>query len=227
MVAGQVEGACVQFEQFGRRIAAVLVAASLCVLQSPLSAAADPAEERARAEFKRGSTAYDLGRFEEARQAYETAYELKPLPGFLYNIGQCYRQLGNYERAIFFYKRFLSLAPAAREVAVARTLIQECESKLAEQQKLKREQAEQLRQQQETERARLALAAASHPAWQPTASSNSRPGAADETIVYRQWWFWTGLGVAAVAVAAAGGTTVYFLTRPQPTPTTLGTLDVR
>jgi len=182
--------------------------------------AADPVEEKARAEFKRGSTAYDLGRFEEARQAYEAAYELKPLPGFLFNIGQCYRQLGNYERAVFFYKRYLNLTPSAKDAATVNKLIQDCEAKLAEQQKQKEEAAARQRQFDE-EKARLALAAASRPA-----GSSSAPVREGNSLL-GQWWFWTGIGAAALVVAAAGGTTAYVLTRPQPTPVTLGTIDAR
>jgi hypothetical protein len=41
--------------------------------------------------------------------------------------------------------------------------------------------------------------------------------------VYKKWWFWTGLG----AVAAAGGTTAYILTREKGAPsTTLGDISI-
>ena len=36
---------------------------------------------------------------------YTAAHDAKPLPALLFNIAQCHRQLGNHERALFFYRR--------------------------------------------------------------------------------------------------------------------------
>ena len=69
--------------------------------------AARTADRPARVLFERAEAKFDLGSFEAALADYQAAYELEPLPGFLFNIGQCYRNLGDYERARFFYRRFL------------------------------------------------------------------------------------------------------------------------
>jgi len=201
--------------------AAVIVAAVLATSIAAPLAAAESAEQQARADSNRAKVAYDLGRFEEALQAYSEAYEHKPLPGFLFNIAQCHKQLGNCERANFFYRRYLTVAPSVKDPAAVEKLIQECEAKLAEQQRLKDEQAALLKQQQEAERARLALAAASQ------AASSAPAVAQEDPPVYQQWWFWTSIGVAAVVVAAGAGTTALVLSQPATTPPTLGSVDLR
>src|ERR1043166_7119326 len=68
-------------------------------------AVADTAED----EFNKGNTAYNLGKFDEAVEHFKKAYEAQPLPEFLYNIAQSYRQAGNCKQALYFYKRFRSL----------------------------------------------------------------------------------------------------------------------
>ncbi len=197
-------------------------ALALALVHVGTARAADPAEERARAEFKKGKTAYDLGRFEDALTAYSAAYELKPLPAFLFNMAQCHKQLGRWERAVFFYKRYLDLAPTARDAGTARKLLQESEARLAEQRRKEDEEAQAKRL--EEQKAREVMA------------TQPRPGEAgllpppppqlpqeESHPVYKQWWFWTGVAV----VAAGAGAAAYFTTRPQPSVTSLGTINAR
>lgn len=68
------------------------------------------AEKRATDLWKKGTTQYDLRNFKEAIELYKKGYEEAPAPFFLYNIAQAYRQLGDCNNAIFFYKRYLSQA---------------------------------------------------------------------------------------------------------------------
>jgi len=65
---------------------------------------------QAREKFTQGNEAYARGEFREALDAFDAAYRLAPLPGFLFNVAQCRRQLGSYERAAHFYRRYLSLS---------------------------------------------------------------------------------------------------------------------
>lgn len=69
--------------------------------------------ETAQAHFDRGAKLYNLGHFQEAIADFEKAYDLDPSPIFLFNIAQSHRQLGNKERALFFYRRYLEQAPRA------------------------------------------------------------------------------------------------------------------
>jgi tetratricopeptide (TPR) repeat protein len=72
-------------------------------------------ENSARVLFQRAEVKFNLGNFEAAAADYQAAYELDQRPAFLFNIGQCYRNLGNYERARFFYGRFLAADPRTPE----------------------------------------------------------------------------------------------------------------
>ena len=67
----------------------------------------------AKTQFEAGQLAYDLGRFDEAQASFERAYAARPLPAFLFNIGQCHFQAQRYDRALFFYEHFLELEPRA------------------------------------------------------------------------------------------------------------------
>jgi tetratricopeptide (TPR) repeat protein len=130
----------------------------------------DPATRAARRHFERGEKLFALGKFDDALEEYQTAFDAKPLPGFLYNIGQCYRNLADYEQAIFSFKKYLKLEPDASNREAVERLIEELEGKKAQgdSQKFGR---------------------------QPTRDTD-KP-------VYKRWWFWTGLGVAAVGGSAA------------------------
>ncbi|MFL5305756.1 MAG: tetratricopeptide repeat protein [Polyangia bacterium] len=69
--------------------------------------------DTAQAHFDRGAKLYNLGHFQDAIGDFEKAYDLDPSPIFLFNIAQSHRQLGNKERALFFYRRYLEQAPKA------------------------------------------------------------------------------------------------------------------
>jgi len=135
----------------------------------------DPATRAARRHFERGEKLFALGKFDDALEEYQTAFDAKPLPGFLYNIGQCYRNLGDYDQAIFSFKKYLKLEPEASNKEAVERLIEELEEKKA---------------QGESEK------------------FVRKPKKQDKPI-YKKWWFWTGLGVAAVggtaAIYASGG----------------------
>jgi len=91
---------------------ATLVALAVWLVASASSAQA-PGGDTAQAHFDRGAKLYNLGHFQEAIPQFEKAYELDPSPIFLFNIAQSHRQLGNTERALFFYRRYLEQAPNA------------------------------------------------------------------------------------------------------------------
>ena len=48
----------------------------------------------AKRHYERGEKLFALGKFSDALDEYQKAFDAKPLPGFLFNIGQCYRNLG-------------------------------------------------------------------------------------------------------------------------------------
>ncbi len=96
-----------------------------------------PANEAAETQFEQGVKRYNLGRFAEAITAFERAYDADPAPILLFNIAQSHRQMGNKERALFFYRRYVEQAPDApnrteveqRMKDLAQSLEQEKDSK--------------------------------------------------------------------------------------------------
>jgi hypothetical protein len=71
------------------------------------------AKQEAKARFVSGQSHYNLNEFPEALVDFKEAYRLFPDPVFLYNLGQCERQLGHNEEAIRFYRSFLREQPKA------------------------------------------------------------------------------------------------------------------
>ncbi|NMO23285.1 tetratricopeptide repeat protein [Pyxidicoccus fallax] len=165
------------------------------------TAAQEDPKAAARELFDSSQREYDLGNFEEALNGYSEAYRLVPEPALLFNIGQCHRQLGQYERAAFFYRRYLALEPDSPDAPVVRELIATVEAKQAEQ-----ERAEAAK--------RLEASLAPRPA--QTESKSSGPG------LLRNRWFWVGVGI----VAAGAATTTVLLTRSSEPRANLGTVTV-
>ena len=115
-------------------IARLLLLVMVCLavtVPSRSASADDPATRAARRHFERGEKLFALGKFDEALEEYQSAFDAKPLPGFLYNIGQCYRNLGDLEQAIFSFKKYLKLDPEAQNKESVEQLITELEEKKA------------------------------------------------------------------------------------------------
>lgn len=170
----------------------------------PHESVTTPASE-ARASYREGETQYKLGRFEDALTAFSRAYEINPIPGFLFNIGQCHFNLKNYERAIFFYEGYLRDFPTAPNRAATQTQILIAKRELAKQQRLARKAA--ALTPEPASAPILIKPAVAEPASEPFAASvPSLPpvGVVEEhTPVYKTWWLWTIVGVVVVGGAAA------------------------
>ena len=102
-----------------------LLLVAVAVMGASAPAAASDHGRPGRAHFEMAETKFNLGRFEEAAVDYQAAYEAEPLPAFLFNIGQCHRNLGNYERAPFYFRRYLELDPRSPNRPDAERLIVE------------------------------------------------------------------------------------------------------
>jgi tetratricopeptide (TPR) repeat protein len=73
-----------------------------------------PSEElitKAQTLLSEANAHYAAKRYDEAREAYQAAYDLTDAPGFLYNIAQSHRLAGQCRPAIEHYEEFLSLEP--------------------------------------------------------------------------------------------------------------------
>jgi tetratricopeptide (TPR) repeat protein len=96
-----------------------------------LATADDPTMRAAKRHFDRGEKLFALGKFDDALEEYQKAFDAKPIPDFLFNIGQCYRNLGDYDQAIFSFKKFLKLDPEAANREMVEKLIDDLEDKKA------------------------------------------------------------------------------------------------
>ncbi len=174
------------------RILALL--ALLFVVTPRVAQADDPATRAAKRHFDRGEKLFALGKFDDALDEYQKAFDAKPIPDFLFNIGQCYRNLGDYQQAIFSFKKYLKLEPDAPDKEKVEKLIDDLEEK-----------------QQRGEGQRLVGKKEEPPPPPPHTES---------TPIYKKWWFWTGIAV----VGAGTGVGVYEATKGGAPGTTLGNI---
>ncbi|MEP6864173.1 MAG: tetratricopeptide repeat protein [Deltaproteobacteria bacterium] len=80
---------------------------------------AKPKDPVAQEHLSQGNKLYRLRDFDKAIEEYKAGALKEDAPVFLYNLGQCYRQLGKYEDAIWHYERFLSRAQPTGDMRTA------------------------------------------------------------------------------------------------------------
>lgn len=93
-----------------RWVVAVIAMLTLIGLASPAQAddaLAKPKNAIAQQRLAAGNKLYRVREFEKAVEEYKAGALVEDVPVFHYNLGQCYRQLGRYEDAIWHYERFL------------------------------------------------------------------------------------------------------------------------
>lgn len=96
-----------------RALVAVVVGVML-VWAQPVRADEPSADEQKAAElYQQGKTHFDLAEYDKAIEAFKESYKLSKLPILLYNIAQAYRQMGDCENALTFYKNYLRNDPDA------------------------------------------------------------------------------------------------------------------
>ena len=178
----------------------LLFALFLTVLAARVAAAEEPALRNAKRHFGRGEKLYALAKFQEALDQYQKAFDAKPIPDFLFNIGQCYRNLGDYDSAIFSYRKYLKLSPDAPNRDKVEQLISDLEAK---------------QDQSDTQRDTQRLGLARNRRSEPEPADPDAPRAPDQPV-YKKWWFWTGIAVVGVA----GGVGIYEVTKSSGPPST-------
>jgi tetratricopeptide (TPR) repeat protein len=117
------------------RPATAALALLLCVGQLGIARAAQAprdAKQEAKALFVSGQSHYNLNEFPLALRDFKEAYRLYPDPVFLYNLGQCERQLGHPDEAIRFYRTYLREEPRAPNRQEVLKKIEEMEAALKE-----------------------------------------------------------------------------------------------
>lgn len=195
------------------RIALAVGAWALLVL-STSAAHADQAQ--ARIHFEKGKTLFEVDEYRKAIEEFKAAHIEKADPAFLYNIGECYRRLGEVQEALVFYRRFLSLAPAndpSRRIVESR--IADLKAVADEPRATRVEPAAE----PATSESSVHLAAAPTPPEAPTLVAEPGPpadGSAGSKPFYARGWFIAAVGVALVA----GAVGIWALSRGSDIPDT-------
>jgi tetratricopeptide (TPR) repeat protein len=215
------------------RIARALRAAFLvaCLL-GPLAGASAfasapggaPAERQARELFQKAEMSFNLGRFADALADYQGAYEAKPLPAFLFNIAQCYRNLKNYERARFFYRRYLTLDPHSANRHLVEDLIAEM-TRAIDKGDGSAAAASGAAAPGAATAVNLVPPEPTAPVAAPVVLAQADAAAPPQSArpIYKRWWFWAGVG----GVVAGAIITGIVVTRPDTPQGSLGTINGR
>jgi tetratricopeptide (TPR) repeat protein len=203
-----------------------------------LPAHADTPTQEARALVEAGDRDYKLARFDQALAEYTKAYEKFPAAALLFNIAQCHRNLGQYDRAVFFYEGFLREARKDDpNRSVVEDLLRESRDALSKQQAA-RADAEAKQRADAEARERADAEARKRAEDQRRAEDEARRRADEdrrlamarqqpvESPVYKKWWFWSAIGGAAVAAGVTGFVLTRSTTIVEPSGS-LGGLDRR
>lgn len=184
----------------------------------------DEKERSARARFVQATKDYNLGNFDKALDEYKAVYELKPHPALLFNIAQCYRQLGDYSAAAFYYRRYRDEAKAAGpDAQVVNGLIAEVEAKERKRDAHQRE-IEITREAAKLAADKEALQAATQKLevearFKPSALGP--PSRETRDTIFTKWWFWAAAGVVVTSAS------LYYGLPLHPRKTSLGEIGVR
>ena len=190
-------------------IGAVLVA---LLVAGPVAAATPEAERTARAHFQAGETKFKAGAFDEALAEYQAGYDVLPLPGFLINVAQCQRRLGDLKTARATYQKFVLVAPDSPLLPQVRSMIAEIDGLLAKPDADK-PAASEADEDAKPESTLTAGAPAETPAPVLVAKASDP---APEAAPRRRWWLWGVIGavvvggaVTAVVLSTGGTTTIH------------------
>jgi len=181
----------------------------VAALLSVAARAASPeAEKEARAHFQAGEAHFKASAFDEALAEYQQGYDAKPLPGFLVNIAQCQRRLGDLKKARSTYQKFVLVAPDSPLVPQVRSMIAEIDGLL------EKEPEKSAAEPDADAKPAVAMPAPAAPVLVASASAPA-PAASTEPR-RRRWWLWGAVGavvvggaVTAVVLSTGGTTTIH------------------
>jgi hypothetical protein len=106
---------------------AVMAAGAPTLVHAQPAPSAEDVEE-AKARFAAGNAAFSKGQYREAVSEFQGGYMLTRSPGFLLNIGVCYRKLGETKQALENFKDYLKAEPQSPRRAEVEKQISELEA---------------------------------------------------------------------------------------------------
>ena len=201
-----------------RAWAALLVV--IVMAARPALAGNAAAEREARRNFQAGEVHFKAGLYAEALADYQAGYAAAPLPGFLINVAQCQRRLGELAKARATYQKFLMVAPDSPLVPEVKRLIADLDQMLSDEEAAAKEAPA------KEEPALVVLPAATppvEPASTATVTLTAQPAPQAARPLWKRWWVWGMVGAAV----AAGTVTAFALSSPGATTIhdgSLGTL---
>ncbi len=184
--------------------AGILIAVILLLSTPARGGEADDPDLRAR-------TFFGAGDYRQALELYVQLYAQTLHPTYIRNIGRCYQNLGEPDRAISSFREYLRKAKGLTPEARA-----EVDGFIQEMEELKRKR----------ERPAAVPAATAPPPSSGALSLTAAPTEAGSTDgaarpLYARWWFWTALG----AVVVAGVVTAVALSSSSPRPAPTASTD--
>lgn len=147
--------------------------------------AQESAELKAKQAYSRGAELYKEHKFSEAAAAFTEGYGYKPHYAFLWNLALAYRALGDHDKAIDAYQRYLKDCPATATADRAAA-----EAAIVEERGLQAGSPP------------PAAVADATPTLGHAATAEAHPS---DGKVWRKWWFWTATGAALAAVGLGVG----------------------
>jgi hypothetical protein len=198
------------------RLVAAIVVVALCAAARPARAEGGTADatREARHHFAEAETDYRAGRYADALAKYQAGYAAKPLPGFLINIAQCQRRLGDLKTARATYHEFILVAPDSRLVPEVQALIVELDAAIAELaagQQPSEAEAAAGPEVHTTELVPPPVLAPAPPPETPPLIAAPAPATPEPTPPppprrsHARWWIWGGIAAAAIAGGIVAG----------------------
>jgi hypothetical protein len=201
------------------RALAVAVAVALVVVASAAPARAQSAGRaaEARRHLDKGNRLYLEGRYDDAIVELQAGYALEQRPDFLYALGQAERKRGDCKAAIRYYQAFVDTGQSPQRTVAVLVQIDRCKQELAAG--------------PATPSAPSAPPVAAEPSPSPSASpsppqspapappaaaatsaaviapspADTSAASATRSPIYKRWWLWTIVGVAAAGAAVGLG----------------------
>jgi tetratricopeptide (TPR) repeat protein len=136
-------------------------------------------DAEAKVHTQKGYALYRAGQYLEASTEFEAAYSTLPDGGLLYNAAQAARLGGDRKRARTLYSSYVSFHPDEKNVADAKTHLEELDQQIAIEEASQKPEVVVVQQ-----------------APPPKRERHTPP-------ILKKWWFWTAIAGGVVVVAGA------------------------
>jgi len=205
------------------RAVRIAVAAAIALAACAVARAEPPsraAVAEGRRHFERGNALYQQGRYDDAVTELLAGYGVDPRPDFLYALGQAERKRGNCKAAIRYYQQYVDTGQSPQRTVAVLVQIDRCKQELAaapvtppsKPSKPPAATSEPVA----PPAAPPVVAAPEEPPATTTPTTPTTPMPAESASgspahdtqarpLYKRWWVWTLVGVAAAGAAVGLG----------------------